>query len=87
MTFAPTTPNLLRANSKDSSMNVPLLLGIFAIVAFPVMLVFWIYDSAKGARDYMKSPPEQKQMTREFHKEALALSKATKASRHLNAVV
>lgn len=53
-------------------MNVPLLLGIFAIVAFPVGLLFWIYDSAKSVKDYVKSPPERKQMTREFHKEALA---------------
>lgn len=52
-------------------MNIPLILGIFAIVAFPVALLFWIYDSAKGVRDYVKSTPERKQRIREFNKEAL----------------
>lgn len=52
-------------------MNVPLLLGIFALVVFPVAFMFWIYDSAKGVKDYVKSSPEQKKEIREFNKEAL----------------
>ena len=52
-------------------MNVPLILGIFAIVAFPVGFVFWIYDSAKGVKNYVKASPERKQRIRKANKEAL----------------
>jgi len=52
-------------------MNVPLILGFFAIVALPVGLLFWIYDSSKGVKDYLRSSPERKQEIRDYNKKTL----------------
>lgn len=49
-------------------MNVPLVLGAFALIAFPVMFIVWTYDTTKDAIDRSKLPPEKKQEIKQFRK-------------------
>jgi hypothetical protein len=44
-------------------------LGIFALIALPVMLLFWISDSFQNAKRYRELPPEQKRSVRENNAE------------------